>query len=83
MRGFFFFFLDAWIIALIVVTSIVGLVVIYLIILRYLECRKKRKAEVKAKYSTHQEKSASTIQSEKTPSMLQTSRSNLSVASNM
>ncbi|XP_005348973.1 membrane cofactor protein [Microtus ochrogaster] len=75
--------LDAWIIALIVVTSIVGLVVICLILLRYLEYRKKGKAELKAKHSTHQKKSASTIQSEKTPSMIQTPRSNLSDASNM
>ncbi|XP_075845662.1 membrane cofactor protein isoform X2 [Microtus pennsylvanicus] len=75
--------LDAWIIVLIVVTSIVGLVVICLIILRYLEYRKKGKAELKAKHSTHQKKSASTIRSEKTPSMIQTPRSNLSAASNM
>nr|UWY64115.1 membrane Cofactor Protein or complement regulatory protein [Sigmodon hispidus] len=41
--------LDAWIIALIVITSIVGVVVICLIILRFLEFRKKGKTSAKAR----------------------------------
>ncbi|KAL6042041.1 hypothetical protein STEG23_022031, partial [Scotinomys teguina] len=73
--------LDAWIIALIVITSIVGIVVICLIILRYLEYRKKGKTEVNGKSTTSLKKSTS--QAEKTALLPQITRSSISVASNL
>ncbi|XP_028738635.2 membrane cofactor protein isoform X4 [Peromyscus leucopus] len=80
-EGIFAQELDAWIIALIAITSIVGIVVVCLIILRYLEYRKKEKTGVKAKSTTSLKRSTS--QTEKTASLPQSSRSNVSVGSNL